>query len=69
MELVQLARMSDDLEVPPVKVLYKEGGVGQETYVIADGEVEACEEGKRVLSPAATEVGGAYGDSLTPPTA
>ena len=35
-ELVQLARVSDDLEVPPGKVLCKEGQVGREFFVIVD---------------------------------
>ena len=40
--------MSDDLEVPPGKVLLKEGEVGQEFFVIIDGEVEVTRKGKPV---------------------
>jgi CRP/FNR family cyclic AMP-dependent transcriptional regulator len=49
-ELVQLARISDDLEVQPGKVLCKEGDVGREFFVIVDGEVEVTREGKRVAT-------------------
>ena len=48
-ELRQLARVSDDLEVPPGKVLCKEGEVGQEFFVIIDGEVEVTRRGKPVV--------------------
>jgi CRP-like cAMP-binding protein len=47
-ELVQLARVSEDLEVPAGKVLCREGEVGQEFFVIVDGEVEVTRNGKRV---------------------
>jgi CRP-like cAMP-binding protein len=49
-ELVQLARVSDDLEVPSGKVLCREGEVGQEFFVIVDGKVEITRKGKRVTS-------------------
>jgi CRP/FNR family transcriptional regulator, cyclic AMP receptor protein len=39
-ELAQLARVSEDLEVPAGKVLCKEGDIGHEFFVIIDGEVE-----------------------------
>jgi CRP/FNR family cyclic AMP-dependent transcriptional regulator len=55
-ELVQLARISDDLEVPPGKVLCKEGDVGQEFFVIIDGKAEVTRKGKRV----ATRGGGEF---------
>jgi hypothetical protein len=38
-QLVQLARASEELEVPAGKVLCREGEVGQEFFVIIDGEV------------------------------
>jgi CRP-like cAMP-binding protein len=50
-ELVQLARVSEDLEVPPDKVLCKEGDIGHEFFVIVDGEVEVTCKGKRVATP------------------
>jgi CRP/FNR family cyclic AMP-dependent transcriptional regulator len=49
-ELVQLARMSDDLEVPPGKVLCKEGEVGRQFFVIIDGKAEVTRKGKRVAT-------------------
>jgi CRP/FNR family transcriptional regulator, cyclic AMP receptor protein len=55
-ELVQLARVSEDLEVPSGKVLCKEGEVGHEFFVIVDGEVEITRDGKRV----ATRGGGEF---------
>ncbi len=55
-ELVELARVSEDLEVPPGKVLCKEGEVGREFFVIVDGEVDVTRDGKRV----ATRGGGEF---------
>jgi CRP-like cAMP-binding protein len=54
-QLVQLARVSEDLEVPAGKVLCKEGEVGQEFFVIIDGEVEVTQNGKRLATRAAGE--------------
>jgi CRP/FNR family transcriptional regulator, cyclic AMP receptor protein len=55
-ELVQLARVSEDVEVPPGKVLCKEGQLGREFFVIVDGEVEVTRDGKHV----ATRTGGEF---------
>jgi CRP/FNR family transcriptional regulator, cyclic AMP receptor protein len=55
-ELVQLARVSEDLEVPPGKVLCKEGRTGQEFFVIVDGEADVTRSGKHV----ATRTGGEF---------
>jgi CRP-like cAMP-binding protein len=55
-ELVELARVSEDLEVPPGKVLCKEGEIGHEFFVIVDGEVEVTRNGTRV----ATRAGGEF---------
>jgi CRP/FNR family cyclic AMP-dependent transcriptional regulator len=49
-ELVQLARVSEDLEIPPGKVLCKEGDIGQEFFVIVDGEADVTREGKRLAT-------------------
>jgi CRP/FNR family cyclic AMP-dependent transcriptional regulator len=49
-ELVQLARITEDLELPPGKVLCKEGEVGREFFVIVDGEVEVTRKRKRVAT-------------------
>jgi CRP-like cAMP-binding protein len=54
-QLVQLARVSEDLEVPPGKVLCTEGEIGQEFFVIIDGEVEVTKNGKRLATRAAGE--------------
>jgi CRP/FNR family transcriptional regulator, cyclic AMP receptor protein len=55
-ELAQLARVSEDLEVPPGKVLCKEGQSGREFFVIVDGEVEVTRNGEHV----ATRTGGEF---------
>src|SRR5215212_5619882 len=55
-ELVQLARRSEDLEVPPGEVLCKEGELGQEFFVIVDGKAEVTRRGEHV----ATRGGGEF---------
>jgi CRP/FNR family cyclic AMP-dependent transcriptional regulator len=55
-ELVELARVTEDLEVPPGKALCKEGEIGREFFVIVDGEVDVTKNGKRV----ATRAGGEF---------
>jgi CRP/FNR family transcriptional regulator, cyclic AMP receptor protein len=47
-ELTQLARVSEDMELPPGTALCKEGQIGHEFFVIVDGEVEITKKGKRV---------------------
>ncbi len=47
-ELLQLARVSEDLEVPAGTVLCKEGDTGHEFFVIVEGEVEVTRNGKPV---------------------
>jgi CRP/FNR family transcriptional regulator, cyclic AMP receptor protein len=49
-ELTQLARVSEDLEVEPGKVLCKEGDTGQEFFVIVDGKVKVTRKGRRVAT-------------------
>lgn len=49
-ELAQLARVSEDVEVEPGKVLVKEGEVGQEFFVIVDGKVKVTRKGRRVAT-------------------
>jgi CRP/FNR family cyclic AMP-dependent transcriptional regulator len=49
-QLVQLARVSEDLEVRPGKVLCKEGEIGEEFFVIVYGEVEVTKNGKRLAT-------------------
>jgi CRP/FNR family transcriptional regulator, cyclic AMP receptor protein len=55
-ELVKLARVCEDIEVPPDKVLCKEGDIGQEFFVIVEGEAEVTSKGKHV----ATRKGGDF---------
>ena len=46
-ELSALARVTDDLEVQPGTVLCKEGSLGQEFFVVVDGEVDVTRHGKK----------------------
>jgi CRP/FNR family transcriptional regulator, cyclic AMP receptor protein len=47
-ELTQLARVSEDMELPAGTVLCKEGEIGHEFFVILDGKAEVTKKGKRV---------------------
>ncbi|MFO7571483.1 MAG: cyclic nucleotide-binding domain-containing protein [Gaiellaceae bacterium] len=47
-ELGELARLTDDLRLAEGTVLCKEGTVGQEFFVIVDGEAEVTRKGKKV---------------------
>jgi CRP/FNR family cyclic AMP-dependent transcriptional regulator len=49
-ELVQLARVSEDLEVEPGTVLCKEGEIGHEFFVIVDGKVKITRKGRTVAT-------------------
>lgn len=49
-ELVQLARVCDDLEVQPGKVLCKEGQMGREFFVIVEGKVAVSREGRHLAT-------------------
>jgi len=49
-DLTQLARVSEDLEVEPGKVLCKEGEIGHEFFVIIDGKVNVNRKGRRVAT-------------------
>ena len=49
-ELVQLARVTEDLEVPAGRVLCEEGEIGHEFFVIVDGEIEVTRNGRRVAT-------------------
>ena len=55
-ELVLLARVTEDLEVPAGKVLCREGETGQEFFVIVDGKAEVTRKGEQV----ATRGGGEF---------
>ena len=47
-ELIELARVTEDLQVPAGTVLCKEGGLGREFYVIVEGTAEVTRGGKPV---------------------
>jgi CRP/FNR family transcriptional regulator, cyclic AMP receptor protein len=47
-ELVQLARLTDDVEVAAGKVLCEEGETGREFFVLVEGEVDVARKGRRV---------------------
>lgn len=49
-QLAQLARLSDDLDLPPGAVLCKEGSRGREFFVIIDGEAEVTKGGRPVAT-------------------
>src|SRR5436305_15245967 len=44
--LVEVARLSDDLEVAPGTVLAREGEIGYEFFVVVEGEVEFTRGGR-----------------------
>jgi len=52
-ELQEIARGSEDMDVEPGRVLCREGGLGQEFFVITEGEAEVRRKGRRrgVLGP------------------
>ncbi len=49
-ELVELAKVTEDVEVPEGKVLCKEGELGREFFVIVEGEAEVTRRGKRLAT-------------------
>lgn len=49
-ELVELAKVTEDVEVPAGKVLCKEGELGHEFFVIVEGEAEVTRRGKRLAT-------------------
>jgi CRP-like cAMP-binding protein len=49
-ELVLLARVTEDLEVPAGAVLCREGETGQEFFVIVEGTTDVTTKGKRVAT-------------------
>jgi CRP-like cAMP-binding protein len=59
-QLVQLARASEELEVPAGKVLCREGEVGQEFFVIIDGEVGVTKNSKKNGKRLAARAGGEF---------
>jgi CRP/FNR family transcriptional regulator len=49
-ELTQLARVSEDVDLPSGTVLCKEGEIGHEFFVIVDGKVDVTRKGKKVAT-------------------
>ncbi len=49
-ELTELARVTDELSVEPGTVLCREGSLGQEFFVIVEGEAEVTKGGKRLTT-------------------
>jgi CRP/FNR family transcriptional regulator, cyclic AMP receptor protein len=47
-ELVELAKVTEDLEVDEGKVLAREGDIGQEFFVIVEGDVVVSKDGKEL---------------------
>jgi CRP/FNR family transcriptional regulator, cyclic AMP receptor protein len=47
-ELTELARRSEDMELDPGTVLCREGEVGQEFFVILEGEVDVKRKGRKL---------------------
>jgi CRP-like cAMP-binding protein len=49
-ELVELARVCEDIEVQPSHMLCKEGQLGHEFFVIVEGKVQVTRKGKRLAT-------------------
>jgi len=47
-DLVELAKLTEDLEFEEGKVLAREGEIGQEFFVLVDGEVLVTKDGKEI---------------------
>lgn len=47
-DLVQLAKLTEDMEVEQGKVLAREGEIGQEFFVIVEGEVSVTRDGEQL---------------------
>lgn len=55
-ELAELARRTDDVQLPAGRTLCKEGTIGHEFFVIVDGDAEVTRKGERI----ATRSGGDF---------
>ena len=49
-ELTQLARVSEDMEIPAGTALCKEGEIGHEFFVIVEGKVDVTRNGRKVAT-------------------
>jgi CRP/FNR family transcriptional regulator, cyclic AMP receptor protein len=65
-EVVRLARLSDDVEVPADRVLCEDGDRGREFFVLVEGMVDVARNGKRVATLGAGDFAGEI--SLLEPT-
>lgn len=65
-ELIQLARLADDAEVPEGRVLCREGDRGREFFVLVEGSVDVVTKGSRVATLGAGDFVGEI--SLLEPT-
>jgi CRP/FNR family transcriptional regulator, cyclic AMP receptor protein len=58
-DFVRLARVTEDIEVPPGKVLCREGDIGREFFVIIDGEAAVTRRGRHLVTQRAGDFFGA----------
>lgn len=65
-ELVQLARLTDDVEIPAGRVLCREGDRGREFFVLIEGKVDVARNGRGVATLGAGDFVGEI--SLLEPT-
>jgi CRP/FNR family transcriptional regulator, cyclic AMP receptor protein len=65
-ELVQLARLTDDVEIPAGRVLCREGDRGREFFVLVEGKVDVARNGRGVATLGAGDFVGEI--SLLEPT-
>lgn len=65
-ELVQLARLTDDVEIPAGRVLCREGDRGREFFVLIEGKVDVARNGRDVATLGAGDFVGEI--SLLEPT-
>jgi CRP/FNR family transcriptional regulator, cyclic AMP receptor protein len=49
-QLGELAKVTEDLDVPAGKVLCREGETGREFFVIVEGEAEVTRKGERIAT-------------------
>jgi CRP-like cAMP-binding protein len=54
-ELRELAKVTEDVDLPAGEVLCREGAIGQEFFVIMEGEVEVTRHGKKIAAPGSGE--------------
>jgi CRP-like cAMP-binding protein len=55
-DLLALAKVTEDMEVPAGKVLCREGDIGHEFFVLVEGEVDVAQKGKRIATRQAPDV-------------